>query len=69
MELVKLVAVTVPATETCDPLSVIMDAVTCSNPADFSILSVGITISLPTLLKVGTPIIRIDEVTPPAVFA
>jgi hypothetical protein len=68
IELVKDDAETVPATVICDPLSVMIESVTCSNPLLFNILFCVNNVSLPTLLKVCGPTITTDEVTPPAVF-
>lgn len=68
-ELVYDVAVTVPATEICDPLSVTIESVTCSSPAPFNNLFCVNKVSLPILLNVGGPITKIEEVTPPSVLA
>ena len=67
-ELVNEVADTVPATDTCDPLSVIMESVRCSNPALLTNRFCVKSVSFPTLLNVGGPIITTDEVVPPTVF-
>jgi len=63
-ELVNEVALTVPATETCDPLSVIIESPRCSELVLFGILFVVKFVSFPILLKVCGPIISTDEVVP-----